>query len=680
METQSAFMAAAAAAVLVAAVLVRRRDRAGLLLGALSAAFGGWALARGATQLGMPWGEPVERTALCLLGPLTLGFAWTLGAVVPRAALCLPALGVLGLGIAALPLAGPPLWPLLRFVPPLWAAGLVTTSALLLFRRPVPPLLDDSPEFTRLRYVATSHGLVVGAAAADAILGALDAPRGVTYFAALLYLYIAYVHLSRVRVADLRQLLGNTLALGLLAATLASFFAALHLWVGASLDLFVLNAFLACFVLLLFHEPVRRTVQYVMERWLVRSKIALERSLEPLGSRLTQVLTLDELLREFLRTLERTERVTSSSIFLRDDPQMGFQLAASIGLSPRPRVNLIRDPVFVEALQHGHVLIREELERATTDERARPGNEQREIWLRTLSDLDAQLLIPLLAGRSLVGFWTLTDANAVEPFSTEEVRLLRDLADRAAVSIETSKTFERIRARDRLVTLGEMSAGLAHEIRNPIATIRGALALLEEPGTEDPDDIREMIQEEVARLNRVVGLFLDYARPSPSLKISQDPGKVLERAVEDARPFAATRTARVVLDAQPGLPPLPLDAEQLERVVSNLVRNASEAAGPEGTVRVGADVPHGADEQPLGLEVTVEDDGAGMDDETLARAFVPFFTTKDQGVGLGLALCERLVRAQGGEIDIRSEPSRGTRVRVWIPIGTGAAVAPEVAE
>jgi signal transduction histidine kinase len=234
------------------------------------------------------------------------------------------------------------------------------------------------------------------------------------------------------------------------------------------------------------------------------------------------------------------------------------------------------------------------------------------------------------------------------------------------VSIETSRTFEKIRARDRLVALGEMATGLAHEIRNPIATIRGALALLDAPGAEKPEEIRRLIVEEVARLNRVAGLFLDYARPSPSRRMAQDASAVLERALADSAPGAGVR---VVLNVEPGLPPLALDGEQLERVVSNLVRNAREAAGPGGDVRVSAHVTRDAQGSPRGLEVLVEDDGPGMDEETLARAFVPFFTTKNQGAGLGLSLCERLVRAQGGQIDLRSEPGRGTRVRVWIPIG-----------
>jgi signal transduction histidine kinase len=676
METQSAFMAAAAAAVLVAAVLLRRRDRSGLLLSGLAATFGAWALGRGLLAIGIEWGEIVARVALGAIGPLALAFVWSLGARIPAAGRILPAAAVAGLGVALLPLLPGGDRPGMASLPTLFAGTLIVFSALLL-RRGASTGTEDVPGQRRLGYVATSHALVVAAIAGDSLLGAMDAPRGVTYFAALLYLYVAYLHLSHVRVVDLRQLFGNTLALAAIAAGLVGFFSALHLWVGEQTDLFVLNAFVASFLLLLFYDPLGRGVQYAMDRWLVGAKIALARSLAPLRSRLTQVLTLDELLREFLRTLERTERVTSSSIFLRDDPRMGFQLAAGVGLPRGPTVNLIRDPVFVEALQTGDPLLAEDLERAEAEDPGGIVGRPPAVVLRTLQELDTQLVIPLRSGRNLVGFWTLTHADSAEPFSSEEVRLLCDLADQAAVSIENSKTFERIRARDRLVSLGEMAAGLAHEIRNPIATIRGALALFDDPGKEDPEEIRRLVVEEVHRLDRVVGLFLDYARPSPPHPTPQNVFQILEHAVSGTR--AGANGVHVELDVEPGLEALPIDGERLERIVSNLVRNACEACEEGSTVRITAQTSGTVESS--GLEILVVDEGVGMDDDTLSRAFVPFFTTKEEGVGLGLALCERLVRAQGGEIELRSEAGRGTRARLWIPLARETeAPPPEAAE
>ena len=124
-------------------------------------------------------------------------------------------------------------------------------------------------------------------------------------------------------------------------------------------------------------------------------------------------------------------------------------------------------------------------------------------------------MLPLRAKSQVVGFWTLADARSRESFSSEEMRpAARGRATRSRRSLENSKTFERVRARDRFVSLGEMAAGLAHEIRNPLAAIRGAVAVLQQPTDAKAAELWTVIIEEIARLNRVVESFLDYARPA----------------------------------------------------------------------------------------------------------------------------------------------------------------------
>jgi signal transduction histidine kinase len=258
-----------------------------------------------------------------------------------------------------------------------------------------------------------------------------------------------------------------------------------------------------------------------------------------------------------------------------------------------------------------------------------------------------------------------------------EVKLLRAVADQAAVCVENSKTFERIRARDRLVALGEMAGGLAHEIRNPLATIRGALALVTESrnegGREASAELEGVILEEVARLDRLVTLFLDYARPSTRRSTIDDPGEFVRSCLESVARRQPPGEVELEVEIARDLPPISADPEQLETVLTNAAQNAYEALDGKGRLRVTVR----ADEPLRSLEIALEDDGPGMDDQTLERAFVPFFTTKERGGGLGLALCERLVRAQGGTIHLRSKPGEGTAVRIRLPAaGTHSEASP----
>ncbi len=665
-------MGAAAASVLLVAILLQRRDRAALLLAALTLSYVLWGLGRGADALDFPWGPTLTSVSLCWIGPLSLAFATQLCGRSLRRFWPFALLGTLLLTGAALAPAtqgrvvevGTHAWAL---------AGLGFGAALLV--RFAAADASDSPDFTRLRYLAIAHVGVFAGALLDLGMWRFQLPMIGTLLPPLFFLYAGYLHVAQVRVADLRQLLGNTIALTLMAAGLAGLFAAIRIWVGLELDLFIFNTFVASFALLLFFQPVRERIQTAVDRTFVASRLELERGLQPLRERLGQIVTLDELLEELLNTVEHTDRLRASSIFLCDDPKVGFQQVGSFGLPPRTRVSLVRDPVWIEALESGDALLAEEIERALTLSTHEEDRRRLGVLCRSMRDLDAQLVLPLRA-ENLVGFWTLTDVRRQEPFSTDEIRLLREVADRVAVAIENSKTFERIRARDQLVSLGEMSAGLAHEIRNPLATIRGALAVLQDPDSSQDEELREVIVEEIQRLDRVVETFLDYARPATRRRPVDDLGDFVRHCVNGVGRQKSRDEVKLSLAIARALPAVGVGADQLERVLVNVVQNAFDAIDDEGEIRVSTRVVDAAPPLAEHVEIAVADDGHGMDEATLQRALIPFFTTKERGTGLGLALCERLLCAHGGLIELRSRRGEGTVVLIRLPIG-GADAALE---
>jgi signal transduction histidine kinase len=213
-----------------------------------------------------------------------------------------------------------------------------------------------------------------------------------------------------------------------------------------------------------------------------------------------------------------------------------------------------------------------------------------------------------------------------------------------------------------------MASGLAHEIRNPLAAIRGSLALLEGGApAEDAAVFRQVVVEEIQRLDRVVESFLDYARPSTRRQRLVDVGKFIKTCAAAVARGLQRPDVKLHLDAEPELPELEVDAAQLERVIANVVQNAYQALDGPGNVRIAIRSEPTDDARDAWIEIVVSDDGPGMDEATLDRAFVPFFTTREDGTGLGLALCERVLRAQGGSIELRSRPGEGTVVQIRIP-------------
>jgi signal transduction histidine kinase len=238
--------------------------------------------------------------------------------------------------------------------------------------------------------------------------------------------------------------------------------------------------------------------------------------------------------------------------------------------------------------------------------------------------------------------------------------------------------------RDRLAALGQMAAGLAHEVKNPLGAIKGAAQLLSDPGDRGGAIEQEfvgIILEEVERLDRVVGSVLDYARPSRGELGAVDLNAVVRRTVTVLASDRA-EDCEIVTELSEALPPVRADAEQLRQVLINLVKNAVQAMGGHGTVRVRtathAEPPAAIGSPPAGewVEVSVRDAGPGIAPQVLKNLFVPFFTTKDRGTGLGLAISQRMVEDMGGRIEVVSHLGDGATFTVLLPVGLSAENRP----
>ncbi|MEE8558661.1 MAG: ATP-binding protein, partial [Myxococcota bacterium] len=227
----------------------------------------------------------------------------------------------------------------------------------------------------------------------------------------------------------------------------------------------------------------------------------------------------------------------------------------------------------------------------------------------------------------------------------------------------------RLRLSERLAAVGQLAAGLAHEVRNPLASLSGAIELLERetrPAAESSVRLFGIVQRETRRLNRLVSDFLDFARPSPPRPGSVPLLSLLEE-VRDLIGRGGPNMARVEIDVPDGCVVVG-DRDQLHQLLWNLLLNAVQAEPRDDTVRVRARLETSESGDPT-VEVTVEDRGQGIPAEVLSQVFDPFFTTKAKGTGLGLATVHRILEAHGGSAEISSQVGEGTTVRVRLPAG-----------
>jgi signal transduction histidine kinase len=238
---------------------------------------------------------------------------------------------------------------------------------------------------------------------------------------------------------------------------------------------------------------------------------------------------------------------------------------------------------------------------------------------------------------------------------------------------------ERERLRDRLASLGEMAAGIAHELKNPLAGIEVMAGLLRRqvPDSADAQSILADIMSEAKLANSIVVEMLEFVRPIRLQVERTDVGDVLHQAVTLAESKVTRGEILLRLDVESGLPMIDGDHNQLCQVFMNLLTNAFEALEGHGHVRIGASKEAAVHDPAFAGEshapsptivVDVVDDGPGVAAELRDRIFDPFFTTKPQGSGLGLPIVRKIVDAHDGRIDVKSTLGQGTRFRVTLPV------------
>lgn len=230
---------------------------------------------------------------------------------------------------------------------------------------------------------------------------------------------------------------------------------------------------------------------------------------------------------------------------------------------------------------------------------------------------------------------------------------------------ELKTSFEAMKRAERLFSLGQLSAGLAHEIRNPLGSITGAGRILRRhvPGGEKQTECLDIIEKESQRLNRLLTNFLDFAKPRPPHLQPVDVGSTFDTVITLARHGLGRNTVELRKEVEPSLPKPECDPEQLQQVLLNLTINAIQASPEASEVVLAA--RRGPDDE---IVIEVRDEGVGVSPENVDRLFDPFFTTKENGTGLGLPVAHEIVRQFGGVLSARRNPERGMTFNIVLPL------------
>jgi signal transduction histidine kinase len=254
--------------------------------------------------------------------------------------------------------------------------------------------------------------------------------------------------------------------------------------------------------------------------------------------------------------------------------------------------------------------------------------------------------------------------------SREAVNRYQTLADELKVANRNLVAAQADAQRsERLAALGQLTAGLAHELRNPLGTIRTSAEMLAKRVPASDEIAKELtgyIASEVDRTNELVKRFLDFAKPFRLQVSAVDLREVIDRAIHQVKSRAEAKRVTIYRQDSPELPEIPLDAQWIEQMLANLLANAIDASPEEAVVSVLSREAEG------GVELSVADRGAGIPEQNRQVIFNPFFTTKAEGTGLGLAIVSKIVDEHHGRIFVESNPGEGATFRVWLPRRMGS--------
>jgi signal transduction histidine kinase len=330
------------------------------------------------------------------------------------------------------------------------------------------------------------------------------------------------------------------------------------------------------------------------------------------------------------------------------------------------------DPLPRYLQKIGEIIVREELIKGGNIPELKSVIEQ-------MGLLGAEVSIPLISKDQLIGMINLSQKFDKDIYYHEDIELLSTLANQTAIAIENARLYEDLkksksymRRADRLASLGTLTAGLAHEIRNPLVAIKTFTQLLPERFEDEEfrNHFTNIASSEVDRISSLITELLDFARPSDPKFEFEDINGILDGMILLVSTESKKKQINIIKNYIPNLPPIKIDREQIKQVFLNILLNSVEATPERGEITVKTRSFAKPGGEPY-IQIELADNGRGIPAEHLEDIFTPFYTTKDKGSGLGLSISHQIVQDHRGYIDVESELNKGTSFFINLPLNQG---------
>ena len=420
-----------------------------------------------------------------------------------------------------------------------------------------------------------------------------------------------------------------------------------------------------------FFHQIKPGTEKAVEYFLFKNKYDYRETLGKFSKAMVSILDLKSLSKRIIETIAQTMGVEKASLFLLNEEKGEYALQESRNIkiaSPTPLLPK-GDPLPRYLQKIGEIIIREELIKGVNIPELKNVIDQ-------MSLLEAEVSIPFISKGRLIGMINLSHKFNKDIYSHEDIELLNTLANQTSIAIENARLYEDlkqsksyIRRADRLASLGILTAGLAHEIRNPLVAIKTFTQLLPErlEDEEFRNHFLNIASSEVDRISALIGELLEFAKPSDPKLEFEDINSILDGMILLVYTEAKKKQSNIVKTYESNLPLVNVDREQIKQVFLNILLNSIEATPERGeiTVKTRSFVKPGGEHY---IQIEFTDTGHGIPAEHLEDIFTPFFTTKQKGSGLGLSISHQIIQDHRGYIDVESQLNKGTSFFINLPL------------
>lgn len=435
----------------------------------------------------------------------------------------------------------------------------------------------------------------------------------------------------------------------------------------------VLATLFSALIIIAGYKPLETFVENTTGKLFFKDKYDYQKILKNLCREISAITDIDLLLIYIIGKITETMKVAKVSIWLKEEKEKWQE----INDSPMTRTVMSEQVKINEALlkclvQTKEIILLEEIEHQINYQKISVKDKKQLILIKNiLKDRQFAIIVPIINKGDLVGTLNLGGKLSGDIYTVQDLEFLSILANHISIALENAKLNseakkmkEQLERAEKLAVLGKFASSLAHEIKNPLTSIKAFFHFLKNGEDEiDRQEIAELASTEIVRMESLLDNLLGFGRRRPPDLVPTNIKQVVDETLAITAVECKGRNVSVVKKYDE-LPEICADKKQLKQVFMNLIFNSLHAMLGSGSLTIEA--LHFAEEGVI--RITFSDTGIGIEEEHLPRLFEPFFTTKEQGTGLGLNICKNIIAAHNGKITVESKKGKGTKVHILLPL------------